>query len=66
MWMINECLKWVMKFFKKDFCVQIGYNHRAVKNYSECSEQVKDLDVSRTEVSTPTRNKPRLHKPCGL
>ena len=46
-------LKVGIEVLKKDFCVQIGYNRRAVKNYSDVSSEAFGQRPQGTEVSTP-------------
>ena len=36
-----------VEVLRKDFCVQIGYNRRAVKNYSDNRRAAPDVSVSR-------------------
>ena len=46
----KRMLKVGIEVMKKDFCVQIGYNRRAVKNYSQTSDNIQaqsvELEVS--------------------
>ena len=45
-----------IEVMKKDFCVQIGYNRRAVKTYSPASDvnRVEDLEGSALRKVQPT------------
>ena len=44
-----------VEVLRKDFCVQIGYNRRAVKNYSEAvpiqkSEEIMDMENEQNDI----------------
>ena len=51
----RRMLKVGIEVLKKDFCVQIGYNRRAVKTYGEPKNRVEDPTLRcRNENITPS------------
>ena len=55
----KRMLKVGIEVMKKDFCVQIGYNRRAVKTYGERQRQ-QDFVLSRAnEASRPETTRPK-------
>ena len=49
----KQMLKVEIEVLKKDFCVQIGYNRRAVKNYSDLVKG-PDVNLGTRSESQPT------------